>query len=121
MNVNLEKLTGLLTDGVISTPPYYEGSGRRMVIHRMGKWDPEKYSLDEVYQFNIAIMEMGILEPQGQILGSIAIFDFEDYSLQQAWYFTPSYAYKSIQILTVLFSTNLILTSHDIFSRKHSL
>lgn len=69
--------------------------------YRVGNWDPEKYTIDEMFQATIAVLEMAVMEQRAQILGGICIFDFGGLSMQQAWYMTPSLAHKVVQIMVV--------------------
>lgn len=67
----------------------------------LGEWDPECWTVDELFQATIGILEIAILEPEAQILGGICIFDLGGLSLQQAWYMTPGLASKMFQIMVV--------------------
>ncbi|RZC32645.1 alpha-tocopherol transfer protein-like [Asbolus verrucosus] len=102
-NVDLSTLKKLGEDHVITVPPYREGSGRRIMQYRMGLWDLEKYTIDEMFQATIATLEMAVLEQRAQILGGICIFDFSGLSMQQAWQMTPSVAHKIFQIMVTSF------------------
>ncbi|CAH1105866.1 unnamed protein product [Psylliodes chrysocephalus] len=101
--VNLKKLLKMGDDAIISVPPYREQAGRRILLYRMGNWDPEKLSTDEIFQATMIVLELAILEQRAQILGGICIFDLGGLSLQQAWYMTPSIAHKVIQIMVTSF------------------
>lgn len=86
---------------MILGPPYREQTGRRIIYYRMGLWNPEKYTIDEMFQATISVLEMAAMEPQTQILGAICCFDLKDLTLQQALYMTPSIAHKMIQLMMV--------------------
>lgn len=66
-----------------------------------GNWDPEKVTVAEFFQASLVVLEVGAMEPINQILGGICIWDLEGVSLGQAWYLTPSIAYKIMEIMTV--------------------
>ncbi|KAK9878603.1 hypothetical protein WA026_022864, partial [Henosepilachna vigintioctopunctata] len=97
--VSLENLEDIGHDEIITVPPYREQTGRRIILYRMGEWDPEKTTIDEIFQATLVVLELAILEPRGQILGGICIFDLGGMSVNQAWYMTPSIANKMIQIM----------------------
>ncbi|XP_044750135.1 alpha-tocopherol transfer protein-like isoform X1 [Coccinella septempunctata] len=101
--ISLENLEILGHDEIITVPPYREQTGRRILLYRMGNWDPESVTVTELFQASLLIMEVGALEPMNQILGGICIWDLEGVSLGQAWYLTPSIAYKMMEIMTTSF------------------
>ncbi|XP_066142207.1 clavesin-2-like isoform X3 [Euwallacea fornicatus] len=101
--VNLMRLLRISGDDIITVPPYREASGRRILLYRMGKWDPEKYTITELFQATMAILELAIMEPRAQILGGIGLFDLSNLTLQQAYYMTPSLAHKIVQVLVTSF------------------
>ncbi|XP_025835316.1 clavesin-1 [Agrilus planipennis] len=101
--VNLMKLQELGTTNIITVPPYREQTGRRILLYRMGNWDPENTPVIEILQATMAILELAILEERAQILGGICIFDLGDLSMQQAWHLTPNIATKVIQIMVTSF------------------
>lgn len=102
-NIDLTTLKKIGADQVILVPPYRDGNGRRMMQYRIGSWDPEKHSLDEMFQATIATVEMALIEPRAQILGGICLFDLAGLSMQQAWYMTPNVAHKMVQIMVTSF------------------
>ncbi|XP_030761144.1 clavesin-2-like [Sitophilus oryzae] len=102
-NVNLFKLLGIGCDNILTVPPYREQTGRRILLYRIGNWDPEKYSVTELFQATLAVLELAILEPRAQILGGVAMFDMSDLTLNQAYYMTPSIAHKVFQIMVTSF------------------
>lgn len=81
-----------------------------------GNWDTEKYSVTNIFQATMAILELAILEPRAQILGGIGFFDMQNLTLQQAYHMTPTVAHKIVQILVVslitFFSLELKLIHH---------
>lgn len=102
-DVNLSHLQRMGDEDIITVPPYRDQTGRRILLYRMGNWDPKKYSTDQLFQATMAILELAILEQRAQILGGIAMFDLGNLSMQQAWYITPSMASKIVQIMVTSF------------------
>ncbi|KAI4502128.1 hypothetical protein M0802_002810 [Mischocyttarus mexicanus] len=76
-------------DYVISVPANRTECGRRMLIYRMGNWDPRKYSVEEIFKATVIILELGILEPRAQILGGIVVFDLKGITMSHVWTVTP--------------------------------
>ncbi|XP_045470182.1 alpha-tocopherol transfer protein-like isoform X3 [Harmonia axyridis] len=101
--ISLENLEILGHDEIITVPPYREQTGRRILLYRMGEWDPEKITVDEIFQATLVVLELAILEPRAQIMGGICIFDLGGLTVNQAWYMTPSVAKKMIQIMVTSF------------------
>ncbi|XP_050309796.1 clavesin-2-like [Anthonomus grandis grandis] len=101
--VQLKNLLEIGCDDIITVPPYREQTGRRILLYRMGNWDPEKYTVTQLFQATMAILELAILEQRAQILGGIGLFDMSNLTFQQACYMTPSIAHKIIQILVTSF------------------
>nr|CAH7741002.1 unnamed protein product [Callosobruchus chinensis] len=101
--VNLRGLLRIGDKNIITVPPYREQTGRRILLYRMGNWDPEQFTIDELFQATLIILELAILEQRAQILGGIAMFDLGGLTLQQAWYMTPSIAHKIVQIMVTSF------------------
>ncbi|KAJ8973507.1 hypothetical protein NQ317_006497 [Molorchus minor] len=101
--VNLKNLLRIGEDDIITVPPYRDQTGRRILLYRLGNWDPQKYTIDEIFQATMIILELAILEQRAQILGGVCMFDMGGLSLQQAWYLTPSIAHKVIQIMVTSF------------------
>ncbi|KAL1500879.1 hypothetical protein ABEB36_006303 [Hypothenemus hampei] len=102
-NVDLKRLLRIACDDIITVPPYREQTGRRILLYRIGNWNPEKYTVHELFQATMVILELAILEPRAQILGGIGFFDMSDLTLNQAYYMTPNIAHKIVQILVTSF------------------
>ncbi|XP_077300130.1 alpha-tocopherol transfer protein-like isoform X2 [Arctopsyche grandis] len=103
LDVEPLKLRHIGDDDVLSVPPYREQTGRRLMIYRIGNWDPNAYSIDEIFKATLTVLELGILEPRCQILGGVAIFDLENLTLQHTWQVTPSIASRMVQVMVTSF------------------
>ncbi|XP_065200309.1 alpha-tocopherol transfer protein-like [Planococcus citri] len=88
---------------ILSVLPYRDQNGRRIMIFRLGNWNPNDFDMDEIFKAALAVLELGILEPRAQILGGLVIFDLENFGLQQAWHVTPSVASKVLDLMGVSF------------------
>ncbi|KAL1124729.1 hypothetical protein AAG570_001352 [Ranatra chinensis] len=108
--VNPLDLSYIGEEGIISVLPYREQTGRRIVVFKVGKWDPSKTHMDDLFKASVAALEVGILEPRAQILGGVAIFDMEGLSLQHAFNITPAVVSRVFQIMV----TSLPMKVHSI-------
>ncbi|XP_028048844.2 alpha-tocopherol transfer protein isoform X2 [Monomorium pharaonis] len=90
-------------DDVITVLPYRTQCGRRVIIYRIGNWDPRKYPAEELFKATVGILELGILEPRQQILGGIAIFDLKNISMTHAWSVTPQVASMMLSLMVTAF------------------
>lgn len=98
-------------DDVVSVPPYRTQCGRRIMIYRLGNWDPRKYSVEEIFKATIIILELGVLEPRAQILGGTVIFDLEGITMAHAWTITPQVILRLLYTLPL--SLSLWFTSFE--------
>ncbi|XP_044742317.1 alpha-tocopherol transfer protein-like isoform X2 [Chrysoperla carnea] len=87
-------------DDVLSVPPYRDQHGHRMMIYRVGNWDPNKYGVEELFKASVITLELGILEPRCQIMGGICILDLKGLSLNHTWQVTPAMAMKMLEFVT---------------------
>lgn len=101
--VDLKHLLSFGDEDIITVPPYREQTGRRILLYRLGNWDPERCTVTELFQATMAVLELAILEQRAQILGGIGLLDMSDLTLQQAYNMTPSVAHKIVQILVTSF------------------
>ncbi|KAK7793492.1 hypothetical protein R5R35_010162 [Gryllus longicercus] len=99
MNVNLDNLHCVGDDNIIHVLPYRENTGRRILIYKMGNWNPSKYGMEELFKASLAVLELAILEPRAQVLGGVCIFDLGGLSLQHAWHVTPAVADRVLQLM----------------------
>lgn len=90
-------------DNVLSVLPYREQTGRRIMIYKIGNWNPNSYSIDELFKATVVILELAVMEQRAQILGGICIFDLGGISMQHAWQITPSIARKTVELMVTSF------------------
>ncbi|XP_032510535.2 alpha-tocopherol transfer protein [Danaus plexippus] len=101
---------------VMAVPPYRDQNGRRLLLYRIGSWDPKSVAVEDILKATIFALELGLLEQRTQILGGIALFDLEDLGTQHLWQVTPSVASKIIKLLVSSFPA----TTHAIHIINHS-
>lgn len=104
LGIHPTKLRSLGDEEIVSVPPYRDQDGRRLIIYKIGNWRPSKVPVVDIFRATLLIMEVGSLEPQNQVLGSVGIFDLEGLAMNHAWQMTPAYAQKVIQLLVVRLS-----------------
>ncbi|XP_066588455.1 alpha-tocopherol transfer protein-like isoform X2 [Prorops nasuta] len=97
--VNPLQLSHLGDDDVMTVPAYRTPCGRRMMIYRLGNWDPRKFSIDELFKGTVIILEIGILEPRAQILGGVVVFDLKGITMNHVWTITPQVASMVISLM----------------------
>ncbi|KAG8271607.1 hypothetical protein J6590_059082 [Homalodisca vitripennis] len=87
----------------VSVMPYREQTGRRILIYKLGKWNPSQYAADELFKATLAILELGILEPRAQVLGGRVIWDLEGLTMAHYWQISPAIVQKVIEIMVTSF------------------
>lgn len=98
-NVLCVKLMSLAEQEIITVTPYREQNGRRIMILRLGIWDPSKMPIDDILRLTLIILELGAMEPISQVSGGIGIFDLSGLTLNHVRYLTPSIAQKIIALI----------------------
>ncbi|XP_073987406.1 alpha-tocopherol transfer protein-like isoform X3 [Rhodnius prolixus] len=102
-NVNPMDLHHIGDQDILSVLPYREQNGRRIMIYKIGKWNPSETPIDDLFKATVATLEAGMLEPRAQILGGVAIFDMHGLTMNHAWYITPSVVSKVLEIMATSF------------------
>jgi hypothetical protein len=108
--VNPLKLALLGEENIISTTPYRDQTGKRMLIYRFGNWKPSKVPIDELFKATLVVLDIGIMEPRAQVLGGVGIFDLEGLSMNHTFHMSPSVAQKMIAMMvtSLPYRTNAI-------------
>ncbi|XP_026469368.1 alpha-tocopherol transfer protein-like [Ctenocephalides felis] len=102
-DVNPLDLRHIGEDDIMTVLPYREQTGRRILLYRIGNWDPSKFGIEELFKATLVILELGVLEQRAQILGGVCIFDLADITMQHAWHVTPSVARKVVELMVTSF------------------
>ncbi|CAK9828492.1 Alpha-tocopherol transfer protein [Anthophora retusa] len=102
-DVNPMEMKHIGEDDVMTVPAYRTQCGRRMMIYRLGNWDPRKYPVEEIFKATVIILELGVLEPRAQILGGVAIFDLEGITMAHAWTITSQVASMVMALMVSAF------------------
>ncbi|XP_026827791.1 alpha-tocopherol transfer protein [Ooceraea biroi] len=101
--MEIEQIKILGDDDVMTVPPYRTQCGRRIIIYRVGNWDPRKYPVEELFKATVSVLEFGLLEPTAQILGGSVIFDFKNITMAHAWTVTPQVASMMLSLMVTSF------------------
>ncbi|XP_025161259.1 alpha-tocopherol transfer protein isoform X3 [Harpegnathos saltator] len=102
-NMSMKEMKYIGDDDVITVPIYRTQCRRRMLIYRMGNWDPRKYPVEDVFKATVILLELGVLEPIAQIMGGIVIFDLKDITMAHAWAVTPQVASMMLALMVTSF------------------
>lgn len=97
--VDPEGFTALGEADIMTVLPYLDQFGRRIMVYRIGNWDPSKVPIDDLFRATLVVLELGILEPRAQIKGGVVIFDLQGIGLQHAWQVSTTVAAKVIALL----------------------
>lgn len=84
---------------IVSVAPYKDQDGHRILFYRFGNWKPAKTSVNDIFKVTLILLEIGALEPSGQILGGVGIFDLSNLTLNHSFHLTPSVAQKMISLM----------------------
>uniref|UniRef100_A0A3B3TDK2 Tocopherol (alpha) transfer protein n=1 Tax=Paramormyrops kingsleyae TaxID=1676925 RepID=A0A3B3TDK2_9TELE len=83
--------------GVLSSR---DTSGSRVLIYRIGKWNPKDFSAYEVFRVSLITSELIVRETDTQRNGLKAIFDLQGWCFAHALQINPSLAKKISAVLT---------------------
>ncbi|VVC89170.1 unnamed protein product [Leptidea sinapis] len=75
----------------------------RLIIGRLGLYDPDKFSPDELIRGCLLLLEVGIMQPKLQVLGGTALVDCEGTTLKQMRQLTPSLVTQAMSVMGYAF------------------
>ncbi|CAH0718131.1 unnamed protein product, partial [Brenthis ino] len=75
----------------------------RLIICRLGKWDPNIFPVEELVRGCLLLLEVGIMQPKLQVLGGTALLDCEGISLKHMRQLTPSVAMQIMDVMGLAF------------------
>ncbi|XP_032668648.1 alpha-tocopherol transfer protein isoform X2 [Odontomachus brunneus] len=101
--IHMKEMKYIGDNDVITVPTYRTQCSRRMIIYRMGNWNPRKYPVEDIFKATVIVLELGILEPIAQIMGGIVIFDLKDITMAHAWTVTPQVASMMLSLMVTSF------------------
>ncbi|XP_060804418.1 clavesin-1 [Amyelois transitella] len=75
----------------------------RLIICRLGQWDPDLFSIDELTRGCLLLLEIGIMQPKLQVLGGTALIDCQGLTMKHVRQITPSSAIHAMNVLGYAF------------------
>ncbi|KAM4624205.1 alpha-tocopherol transfer protein isoform 1-T2 [Polymixia lowei] len=91
---------GLLKNCYHAVLPQRDHSGSRVLVYRVGQWNPKDWSAIDVFKVSLMTSELISMETETQRKGLKAIFDLEGWSFGHALQINPSLARKISAVLT---------------------
>ncbi|XP_022617619.1 alpha-tocopherol transfer protein isoform X2 [Seriola dumerili] len=92
---------GLLGTSYHGVLPQRDHSGSRVLVYRIGQWNPKDWSAFQVFRVSLMTSEIISMETQTQRRGLKAIFDLQGWSLGHALQINPSLARKISSVLSI--------------------
>ncbi|XP_029447242.1 alpha-tocopherol transfer protein isoform X2 [Rhinatrema bivittatum] len=77
-----------------------DSSGSKVLIYRIGRWDPKLFTAYEVFRVSLITSELIVKETETQRNGVKTIFDLQDWRFAHALQITPTIAKKIAGVLT---------------------
>ncbi|XP_054452536.1 alpha-tocopherol transfer protein [Anoplopoma fimbria] len=91
---------GLLNTTYHAVLPQRDHTGSRVLIYRIGQWDPKDWTAIQVFRVSLITSEIISTETETQRQGLKVIFDLQGWSLGHALQITPSLARKISSVLS---------------------
>lgn len=91
---------GLLNTSYHAVLPQRDCTGSRVLIYRIGQWNPKDWSAFQVFRVSLMTSEIISRENETQRQGLKAIFDLAGWSLSHALQINPSLARKISSVLS---------------------
>ncbi|XP_064597382.1 alpha-tocopherol transfer protein-like [Liolophura sinensis] len=93
----------VLEDGVITALKHRDKHGRQIVVFRPGLWNPEKYSLNDVFRANYLTLSKLIEDEETQVNGFVLLGDFKGVSWPHVRQISPSFAKRFTHVIQEAF------------------
>ncbi|XP_030259846.1 alpha-tocopherol transfer protein [Sparus aurata] len=91
---------GLLNTSYHTVLPQRDHAGSRVLIYRIGQWNPKEWSAFQVFRVSLMTSEIISMETETQRWGLKVIFDLQGWSLGHALQINPSLARKISSVLS---------------------
>ncbi|MBN3309684.1 alpha-tocopherol transfer protein isoform X1 [Amia ocellicauda] len=99
-NLHPSSVLGLLHNNYHGVLRSRDASGSRVLIYRIGQWEPKDYTAYEVFRVSLITSELIVQEIETQRNGLKAIFDLQGWRFAHALQINPSLAKKISAVLT---------------------
>ncbi|XP_069691384.1 retinol-binding protein pinta-like [Periplaneta americana] len=91
----LPEIQHLMKLGVLVPLPEPDDQGRRVAIMRQGLYDPNKIKIQDVFKFNMMLMDVLLEEDDRSVIcGTVSILDHDKMTMAHMMHFSPSLAKK---------------------------
>uniref|UniRef100_A0A668UDD0 CRAL/TRIO N-terminal domain-containing protein n=1 Tax=Oreochromis aureus TaxID=47969 RepID=A0A668UDD0_OREAU len=104
---------GLLNTSYHAVLPQRDCTGSRVLIYRIGQWNPKDWSAFQVFRVSLMTSEIISRENETQRQGLKAIFDLAGWSLSHALQINPSLARKISSVLSDSFPLKIHMHGSD--------
>ncbi|KAG6457640.1 hypothetical protein O3G_MSEX010421 [Manduca sexta] len=71
----------------------------RIIICRLGLWDPDKLPVEDLIRGCLLLLEIGIMQPKLQIVGGTGLLDCEGLTMKHMRQFSPSIALQAMNVM----------------------
>ncbi|KAL4217917.1 hypothetical protein ACF0H5_022656 [Mactra antiquata] len=98
-NLRPSAIKHVLEAGVTGVLQNRDKFGRRVIIFRPGKWDPSKYSIDDIFRTNFLTLSKLVEDEETQVSGIIMLMDLKGMGFSHAKNISPFYAKRIASLL----------------------
>ncbi|XP_067110077.1 alpha-tocopherol transfer protein [Osmerus mordax] len=99
-NLHPSSVLGLLQNHYHGVLAHRDHSGSRILIYRIGQWNPKDFSAYEVFRISLITSELVVRETETQRCGVKVIFDLQGWCFGHALQINPSLAKRIASVLT---------------------
>ncbi|XP_046883568.1 alpha-tocopherol transfer protein [Hypomesus transpacificus] len=99
-NLHPSSVLGLLQNHYHGVLAHRDHSGSRVLVYRIGQWNPKDFSAYEVFRISLITSELIVRETQTQRCGVKVIFDLQGWCFGHALQINPSLAKRIASVLT---------------------
>ncbi|XP_030070843.1 alpha-tocopherol transfer protein [Microcaecilia unicolor] len=93
-------IRNLLSAGYHGVLRSRDSSGSKVLIYRIGRWDPKLFTAYEVFRVSLITSELIVKETETQRNGVKTIFDLQNWRYAHAFQITPTIAKKIASVIT---------------------
>ncbi|XP_064848598.1 alpha-tocopherol transfer protein-like isoform X3 [Oncorhynchus masou masou] len=116
-NLQPSSVLGLLQNNYHGVLRDRDLSGSRVLIYRIGQWNPKDFTVYEVFRVSLITSELIVQETETQRNGLKAIFDMQGWCFAHALQINPSLAKRISSVLTIhMHGSTFKETLRDFFS-----
>ncbi|KAL4717305.1 hypothetical protein ACJJTC_017192 [Scirpophaga incertulas] len=75
----------------------------RLIICRLGQWDPDVLPVEDLIRGCLLLLEVGIMQPKLQVLGGTALLDCQGISMKHMRQLSPAVAMQAMNVMGFAF------------------